>query len=542
MALIILDIIDPQIFNKYPFSITGVFLFIFFTGVYLAKIFVKISLNLKEMTINLDQKVQERTQKLEQANEQKISFFINLAHETKTPLTLISNYLNKDINNRGASEDIRIVKQNIDKLINDMVNYLDIEKLEKGIDFYHHDQAVEVSSVIRQKIMLFKEIAGKKSIKISQKIPAEKIYARIDPHALDRAMNNLLDNAVRYTDRNGKIRVTVQADRENLEIRVKDTGKGIPQDQQDNIFQPYYQASHEKSNIQGIGMGLAIVKKIIDSVSGHITVNSAVDQGTEFRVTLRRACPEKQNDITKYEIHKRPPDTISTTELDKVPASDKVKYTVLLVEDNKEIVRLLQDSLQNRYNFFYALNGKQGLTQLIHIPKPNLIIVDIMMDVMNGIEFYDNLISVKDYRNIPVIFLTAKNIPELKIEQIKKGAIDYIAKPFELPELLAKIDAVINSHEKMKEQRLKEIMEIMLQKFDGSTSTEQGFHQKCKEYSITRREKDTLRLIKENLTNKEIAFKLGVSESTIKTHVKNLLKKCHAVNRDDLISLFSEFR
>ena len=545
IAFIFLDVIEPQMFNKYPFSVLGVFIFIFCIGIYLSKLFVKISLNLKDMTINLERKVQERTQKLKDVTEQKTNFFINLAHETKTPLTLISNYLNKDINNRGSSKDIQIVEQNINKLKNDMVNYLDIEKLEKGIDFYHHDQVVEVNRIIRQKIMLFKEIAGKKNIKILQKIPTEKVYTKIDPYALDRVMNNLLDNAVRYTDQDGEIKVSVQTDSENLQIHINDTGKGIPEDKQENIFQPYYQISHEKSNIQGIGMGLAIVKKIIDSVSGKINITSEINKGTDFRITVNRFHPQSQDEITKIEIHKKPADTISTTELKKesgTASGTAQQFTVFLVEDNRDIIQLLQDNLEKQYNFFYAINGKQALKKLITIPKPHLIIIDIMMDEMDGIEFYDKFLKLNEYNDIPVIFLTAKNIPELKIEQMKKGAIDYIAKPFDLKDTILKIDSIIQSHEKAREAKLKEIIAKIMNESDTTIKSAEDIIKTdnlCQQYNISLREREIIALVKAGKTSQEIAWELGISDRTVTRHLDNIYKKCRVHNRIELTNLFN---
>ena len=228
-----------------------------------------------------------KNKNIEEMTRQKTDLFINIAHELKTPVTLISNYLEKYIKTTALSKDLHIIRKNVDKLRVDVGNFLDLEKLEQGQIFYNHDKIIDLSNIINEKVVLFKQAALQKNICMSKKNEAG-IIIKADPVAIDRILNNLIDNAIRYTDAGGAIHIKLLPGKRSVFIIIRDNGIGISMEQQKHIFSPYFQASRSKANYQGIGMGLYITKKIIDSLKGKITLESEIAKGSVFTVQLKR--------------------------------------------------------------------------------------------------------------------------------------------------------------------------------------------------------------------------------------------------------------
>ena len=380
-------------------------------------------------------------QAIEEASKQKTNFLINILHEIKTPLTLIKNSLNTFIKKHGLSPEIEMIKQNVDKLQRDTINSLDSQKLERGQIFYDHNQIINLTDMLKAKIDLFKEIAIKKNVKITSNME-KNIYVKIDSYAMDRVINNIIDNAIKYNNLDGKIDICLKTNNNKAAFIVDDTGIGISTKQQKHIFEPYYQISHVKRNIQGIGMGLNIVKMIIQGVNGEIKVNSKLDQGTTFKVILQKHILS-DNDITQENIeYSKPIHSVIHVDL-KETKFKKSKHNILFVEDNLQMLTYLQNNMQEKYNVFYATNGKEALEKIESIPKPHIIIADIMMDEMDGYKFFKALSKNNNFNNIPFIFLTAKTTPEDIAKGFELGSVDYITKPFNLTELLARIKSHI---------------------------------------------------------------------------------------------------
>lgn len=499
--------------------------------------------NKKKESIIIKQKdeLESFNKYLKQTNEQKTNFFINLAHETKTPLTLIDNYLEKDIKKRGASEEIEIVKQNIYKLQRDMINFLDIEKIDRKQIFYNHNQIIDFSNILSLKIIMFKEIANKKDIKIKSEIE-ENIYIKIDPYAIDRIINNLIDNAIKYTKNGGYIDVSLKLNNGKVEFIIRDTGIGISKEEQENIFKPYYQVSHNKSNIQGIGMGLNITKKIIDEVGGKIEVESKINEGTKFTIRLKKHILTDKDIIQEMIEYSTPVSNITDIKL-KEEKYNESKNNIFIVEDNLEMLSYLQDNLLDKYNVFYAKNGKEALEKLKNIPKPDIIIADIMMDVMDGYEFYENIKKGEVFTDIPFLFLTAKSGINEKIKALSKGAIDFISKPFDLNELLFKLNNILEvniKHEKKFIESIYKTSKVQLKEVDNKIEAIDYDKLKGK-YNLSNKEVEICKLIKEGLMNKEIGQRLNKAESTIKNYIKIIFEKLFVNKREKAIELMDEF-
>ncbi|MBN1798324.1 MAG: response regulator [Spirochaetales bacterium] len=510
---------------------------------------IKVSMAYNEvdqLNRNLEKKVKERTMELElskkhieKINEEKTNFFINVTHEIKTPLTLIRNYLERCINKFGKKSDLLIIKQNVQKIEHDMVNFFDLEKFNKGLEIYQHDKKVDFSNFLKSKILLFKETASNKNIKIRKNIE-NNIFIRIDPYALDRIINNLIDNAIRYTDENGVINIILNDDKESVELIIQDTGMGIPKNQLPYIFEPYFQANHKKMNSQGIGLGLSIVKKIIDQINAEILVKSKANEGSEFMINFKK-CKKAGGAI--YEAENICSKPILYKQLDVNNEKYQSEHAnILIVEDNIDMSTYLQSNLMKEYNIYCAANGKMALQRLESIPKPDLIISDIMMDEMGGLDFFKELGKIESFKSIPFIFLTARNEIKEKIEYLKEGAIDFISKPFSMDELNAKIISILRMQKMQKDEHFKEmerkISHIIRSDIIEDKSDYKWIDNKCREYSITEKEKEIITLLMAGNEYKEIAYYLKISINTLKPYIRNIYKKLDISNKIELMNVF----
>jgi signal transduction histidine kinase len=395
---------------------------------------------------NLEHKVTERTLELEKATSDRTRFFINLAHETKTPLTLIKNYMDDYM--AGAPADARLdtISASIDKLVSDMVNFLDIQKLERGDSLYDHAQVVSMASLLDSQSKLFKHAADRRDLAITFNVTGA-CNVTADPFALERIINNLLSNAIKYTGRHGTVDVTLLEDDRTVRLVVTDTGAGIEESRLKTIFLPFYRITHEKRSLDGMGIGLSIVERIVTNLGGTITVASEPGRGSEFTVELPLA--REDEPVSIFEGSVRSLAAIGTA--DGIRLSEDVNPktpshdipVLLLVEDNRDLMTLLANKLSTSYQVYTAGSGNEALTRLESMRRPDAIISDMMMDDMDGRRLLAILQDDRRYRDVPFIFITAHTDSEARIEALHDGAIDYIYKPFSFPELESKIDALL---------------------------------------------------------------------------------------------------
>ncbi len=462
---------------------------------------------------------------VKRANAQKTRFFINLAHETKTPLTLISNYMEEFAEKHGTEPEIAMVREYVEKLRQDMVNFLDIEKLKKGMVFYDHARIVDASRALAPHCFLFKEHASRKGVLLTSEIAAEA-YTRIDAFALDRVFRNLIDNAVKYADRDGSVKVELAVKDGAVEFSVENTGAAIPAWKHKDIFKPFHQLSHEKRNVQGMGMGLAIVKRVVEDAGGRIRLESSPAAGTRFIVSLPAASPSPKDIIVdRVEAIERP---IPEMELPLFPQdSPSGKPSLLIVEDNKALLRYLQEKLRGDYDVRYALNGEEALEALRSPPLPDIIVSDVMMDVMDGYELLSRVSESAEYASVPFIFLTALANYRHKIRALRKGAIDYMYKPFHIDELREKIKAILRIRDALSPRGMKEVRLRL------------GQRTLAEESALSARQVQVAALLGIGLERKEIADRLGISLNTVNTQIRRMFEKCGVNNKVELLNLLS---
>ncbi|MBN2444234.1 MAG: substrate-binding domain-containing protein, partial [Spirochaetales bacterium] len=288
---------------------------------------------------------------LNEANEQKTQFFINLAHETKTPLTLIRNYLSRYIEQHAPDENLQVIKQNIDLLLSNMLNFMDVEKLQKGVTVFQHDILVNLSEGVEQKCTIFSEVAKTKKIRIVWKIE-ENIIIRIDPYALDRILNNLLDNAVKYIQEEGKIWVKVSRKEDHAILRISDNGPGLPVETSEHLFEPYYLLSRKKTGQQGVGVGLSIVKKIADEIAASIVVEKNKSGGACFTISFKASKTLRPGESAQT-IPSISPSPLVRGIINEKNISPE-KPSLLVVDDNVQLLKLIQSALEETYNIFLA--------------------------------------------------------------------------------------------------------------------------------------------------------------------------------------------
>jgi DNA-binding LacI/PurR family transcriptional regulator/signal transduction histidine kinase/DNA-binding NarL/FixJ family response regulator len=479
---------------------------------------------------------------LKEANEQKTQFFINVAHETKTPLTLIRNYLLFYLEQHPPDEHLEVIKQNIDMLLVNMLNFLDVEKLQKGNTMYQHDTLVDLSESARKKCALFRGLAKKKNIRIT--VNAENsIFIRIDTFALDRIFNNLLDNAVKYIHPGGRVTVDVWGGEGRAVLRISDNGPGLPVDTYEHIFEPYYLLSQKKTSKQGIGVGLSIVKKIIDEMDAAITVEKSRGGGACFTIIFEDSSAVKEGETIHEMPATIPSSTVSTSIKERNISPQKT--SLLIVDDNVQLLQFMQASLEETYNVFLARDVPEAHFKLKNMPRPDLIIADIMMDGADGFMLLEELSAREGYNDIPFIFLTAMSGEKERIKGLGMGAVDYIEKPFSIEEIRAKIESIIA----LRRRQEKQDIEYIKSKIDGifpgmeqhiTGTTKQGFDSICKKYGVRGREPEIIRLLLSGLLHKEIAAQLNISLRTVEYHISKIYKKCGVNNKYDLFTKFQD--
>ena len=385
----------------------------------------------------------------------KLQFFTNISHELRTPLTLIADpvdYIIRDSNLNAQQRDmLQIVQRNVSVLTRLVSEILDFRKVQNG-KMKLHLSDFDLIECMQQWIGLFTVSAQKKNINLQLEAP-KTIPMRADHDKLERICYNLLTNAMKYTPNGGKITFAATVEGDKVKIEVSDNGIGIAADEQAYIFNRFYQA---KNAAQGTGIGLALVKAFTDLHHGEATVESKEGEGSRFTIVLPLSQAGELSTSKSQQPYSSVVEISSTEEVpnqarhieDLVLPDEAARPEVLIIDDNSDIRSYLRTALSSTYKVSEAVDGKSGLEMARRI-VPDLVISDIMMPVMDGLEFCSQLKQDKAISHIPVILLTARSLDEQRAEAYKHGADAYIAKPFSLELLLSRIDNLIQSRKKL---------------------------------------------------------------------------------------------
>ncbi|MBF1577668.1 MAG: substrate-binding domain-containing protein [Prevotella sp.] len=390
----------------------------------------------------------------EEANKAKLQFFTNISHELRTPLTLIAdpvNYIIHDDNlNSQQRSMLQIVQRNVLVLIQLVSEILDFRKVQNGkMELRLSD--FNLAESMKQWIKLFSASAQKKHITISMDAP-DTIMLRADQDKIERICYNLLSNALKYTSEGGEISLMAKEEGGRVMISVADNGCGISSDELPYIFDRFYQA---KNAGRGTGIGLAIVKAFTELHHGEVSATSIEGKGSTFTIHI----PVRQKGEVTNQPTEKIEQLVEPSSAEEVPNQarhiDELiqpyqidKPEVLIIDDNIDIRTYLRSVLSEKYNVSEAADGKVGL-ELARKIVPDIVLSDIMMPVMDGLAFCQQLKTDKAISHIPVILLTARSLDEQRAEGYEHGADAYLSKPFSLRLLLSRIDNLIESRKKL---------------------------------------------------------------------------------------------
>lgn len=406
----------------------------------------------------------EEAHRLHELDLMKIKFFTNVSHEFRTPLSLIISPIDtliKSCDKPEKVEQLQMIKRNGKRLLNLVNQLLDFRKMESK-ELKLNLQKDDIVGFISDVFASFTDMAERNHINYLFESQAGPLCAKFDHDKIERILFNLLSNAFKFTASGGNISVLVnvldqnvaQPEKKLLEIKVIDTGIGIPKEKQGRIFEPFFQVNLPENMLnQGSGIGLSITHEFVKMHGGEIAIESEPDNGSCFTVRLPLNAEE---DMPSAEPVSR---QVSISPKPTVPAQKTSKKpVVLLIEDNDDMRFYLKDNLKNTFNIIEAANGREGWQKALAL-HPNLIVSDVSMPEMNGIELCKKIRD--DYRtnHIPIILLTALTEEKDQLAGLTNGANDYIAKPFNFEILLSKINGLLSMQQNMKNtyQKQKEI-------------------------------------------------------------------------------------
>ena len=539
-------------YNSQKIMLIGLALFLLVCIAAAAMIFrgyvVKVKLNEELAKTNgelkrVNEELEDKNGELKRLNEEvlelthsRLVFFTNISHELRTPLTLIADpveMLLEDSGIKGKSRELlKMVQRNAVALQQLVSSILDFRKIQNGkmdLELYRFDivKALEIW------VGDFQLTAERKHIKLHLDMAdfsgSHEVIA--DKEKIARVVFNLLSNALKYTPVGGDIFVSLKDEAERLRLDVRDTGKGISQDEATKIFERFFQA---KGAACGTGIGLALVKSFVELHHGEVWVESELGKGSDFIVVIPRR-QEGDSQVIHNEVvnvDNSVSDSLSgdnhvinesdlqyiddgerkSGKVQQLVSENTNRPTILVIDDNNDIRQYEHTLLQDDYIVLEAVDGKEGL-EIARKEVPDLVICDVMMPVMDGLEFTEQLKTGTATSHIPVIMLTAKNLEEHRAEGYEHGADSYITKPFHSKVLLARIENLLKQRKLLKKL------------FQGSQVAEQ----EIAESHLEDRDKQFLKqlhaIIQQNLSDSEfsvedIGKQIGLSRVQLYRKVK----------------------
>lgn len=490
----------------------------------------------------LDFEKREKAQ-IKELNLMKLRFFTNISHEFRTPLTLLRGYIDKlmpSINDRQGSYILERINHNSNHLLSLLNELMEFRKAESG-ELKLKASEGDIVKYTREIKEEFNELALQHEIDFTFQSQFPKLSAWFDPGKIEKVLYNLISNAFKYTGKGGMIEVVISTSKfsanlglkkfagtykkepEWIEILVSDTGIGIPGKDLNNIFERFFQVNYddEETMPKGTGIGLAFSKRLIDLHKGELLVNSQIDKGSKFIVRLPMGSAHLESSeiyITERErfnlridyptvlIQTFGNENLSELNIERLPG----KPLVLIIEDNLQIVNLLKDSISENFNLIFALDGTIGI-EMVKEENPSIVITDIMMPGISGIEVCNKLKSNPETSHIPIIILTARNEIESQLEGLNIGADAFLSKPFSTKILVATIDNILLSRDSL--HRKYAAIDTIVPSDLTRNKIDEQFLQKV----ITNIENN---LADSDLDVAKLAIKLGMSRSVLYRKIK----------------------
>lgn len=398
------------------------------------------------------------------------NFFTNITHEFRTPLTVILG-LSHELQT-SDKEEVKTKAQTIERQGNGLLmlinQLLDISKIKSAVgnpDWKNGNIIPYLTMVVES----YHSYARSRNIDL-QFFPKGEVFMDFVPNYVVKVMNNLLSNAFKFTPEYGKVNVSAWCENQQLFVDVSDTGKGMSKEVISHIFEPFYQDENNIQNI-GTGVGLALVKQIMNAVDGEITVESIVGKGTTFHVSMPIRNRYKQQIAPNAEVNAPLLPEITETPADCDDKDNDCR--LLIIEDNHDIATYIGSLFTNEYAIFYAENGKEGLEKALNL-IPDLIITDLMMPGMDGLEVCRQVRGNEIINHIPIIVVTAKITEEERIKGIEAGADAYLSKPFNTEELRTRVEKLLAGRKLLQEKFAKMSIELKKEEEEGIESPKEA--------------------------------------------------------------------
>lgn len=422
--------------------------------------------------LQANQQITQLWEKTLQLDKLKTQFFSNVSHELRTPLTLVLGPTERMLNSPMLPDvfrrDLEVIERNAKTLlrhVNDILDGAKIEAKQMQVDYAN----VDLVSLLKFIAGHFEVLASEKHMRYSIDVPA-KLFAQVDSDKIQRIVLNLLSNAFKFSPEGGCVRLKAQEVKENICIEVSDNGPGIPPDKREEVFERFHQLDGGATRrFSGTGLGLAIARDFIELHHGQVAIDTAPEGGALFKIILPKLAPpgvtvntSADNQFPLEEINQIV-EELKIPHLGPTLHHSETGPLILVVEDNLEMNRFLCENLCAAYRVESAFDGEEGLKKAYEF-QPNLIITDIMMPKMSGDEMVSRIAADSTLSHIPILVLSAKADDELRISLLRKGAKDYLIKPFAIEELRARVDLLVSYHAnlhalKKSEMRYRELFE-----------------------------------------------------------------------------------
>jgi len=405
--------------------------------------------------IALREKNKRRIETLEIEKEReiynaKIDFFTNITHEIRTPLTLIKlpvEKLLKAVSTDSAFRDnLNMIDKNTNRLIHLTNQLLDFRKAEAN-NYSLNFVKTDINDLLKELFATYKPAAEEKKLSFKLELPRIALLAYVDPEAFRKILGNLFSNAVKYASQSVVVKLLPFNSYDNVfHIEFKNDGYLIPMEAKEKIFEPFYRLKQSEKHT-GTGIGLPLSRSLAELHKGRLELKQSVDNQNIFLLSIPI---HQENEISLGEYETIENDIRPVQESSAVKTGNLHDISVLIAEDNMEIVNFLQKELGGLYNIYKASDG-QGALDILLKEHIHLVISDIMMPVMDGIELSRKMKTDLQFSHIPIILLTAKNSITSKIEGLETGADAYIEKPFVMEYLQAQISNLLSNRNIMKE-------------------------------------------------------------------------------------------
>ena len=488
-----------------------------------------------EMDLQLKHERLEK-EKMEEINQMKMNFFINISHEFKTPLTLILSPLQDVIDrvtDKWQKSQLFNVQNNANKLLHMVNQLMDYRRAELGV---FELKVVRTNPIekINEIYLLFEKLAKQRKIDFTIENQTSDTSYIVDVNYLDLILNNLVSNAFKFTQDGGKIIIRVYEDVSDFVVEVEDSGKGIPKDKLDLIFDRFYQVNKDHT---GSGIGLSLVKRLVDLHKAKISVKSEMGKGTIFAVSFSQQeelYGRISDEIPEGSIRESQDNRdVNFLNADQMPdeavdneMAEKISGKILIIEDNTEISEYLKNRLSPQYDVLTADNGLEGLDIVNDEGDIDLVITDVMMPEMDGIKFCRLVKQNIKTCHIPIIMLSAKTDTVDQLKGLSVGADDYVPKPFTYAILRKKVNNMLIARRRSIEYYSKS-KEIQPEKITFNAMDEQLL-------------KKALKIVNDNLDNVDFNADHFCSEMCMSR--SNLHLKLKAITGESTIDFIKKIR